>query len=70
MASDTEAEVGLEQVVLGAASVFGNPVVVLDVGVLDLTDGHRLVGEQAGLDALGEQGLLGVEQGDLADLAG
>ena len=71
MASDDhQPEVGLEQVVLGPAAVLGDPLQVdALVRVHPLGLGELLLGEQAGLDPLGELDLLlGVEQRDLADL--
>ena len=67
---DHQPEVGLEQVVLGPAAVLGDP---LQVDALvrghPLGLGELLLGEQAGLDPLGELDLLlGVEQRYLADL--
>ncbi len=60
-----------EQVVLRAAAVLGDPLEVLEVRVADddLDRRQPLLGEQAGLDALGELDLLDrVQQRDLADL--
>ena len=68
---DDEPEVGLEQVVLRPPAVLGDPVAGrgASVGVDLLAGVELLLGEQAGLDALGELDLLlGVEQRDLADL--
>ena len=72
---DDQAQVGLEQVVLGALAVADDPVAgrgasaadELLAGLLDLA--QPLGGVEAGLDPLGEVDLLlGVEQRDLADL--
>ena len=65
-----EAQVGLEQVILRPAAVLGDPLEVdplIRGHPLDL--GQLLLGEQAGLDPLGQLDLLlGVEQRYLADL--
>ncbi len=51
------------------APVIGDPLEILQVRRLDLLFGERFVGEQPRFDALGEGDLLlGVQQGDLADL--
>jgi hypothetical protein len=70
LASDNQAKVGLEEVVLGLLAVLGDPPeLTLELHVDLLAGVQLLLGEQAGLDALGELDLLlGVEQGDLADL--
>jgi len=67
---DDQAEVGLQQVVLGTASVTGDPLELTSALRVELEPGvESLLGEQASLDPLGELDLLlGVEQGDLADL--
>ncbi len=68
---DHQAEVGLQQVVLGAAAVLGDPLELgADVDGKPLAVVRELLlGEEAGLDALGQLDLLlGVEQRDLADL--
>ena len=67
---DHEAQVGLEQVVLGPTTVDDDPVELLTDLLGDATAlGELLLGEQAGLDALGQLDLLtGGEQRDLADL--
>src|SRR3712207_7818591 len=61
---------GLEQVVLCALAVLGDPLeLAADLGVQLVAGVDLLLGEQARLDALGELDLLlGVEEGDLADL--
>src|SRR3954468_11631611 len=67
---DDEAQVRLEQVVLRAPTVFRDPLQLAQQPGVELLAGvQRLLGEQAGLDPLGELDLLlGVEEGDLADL--
>ena len=67
---DDQPEVGLQQVVLGAAAVLGDDLQLALELRGELVGVRQLVlGEQAGLDALGELDLLlGVEQRDLADL--
>ena len=67
---DHEAQVGLEQVVLGVLAVLGDPPqLALELHVHLAAGVELLLGEEAGLDPLGELDLLlGVEEGDLADL--
>src|SRR5690606_33740393 len=67
---DHQTEVGLKQVVLGAAAVLGDDLqLALQLGRQLVGVGQLVLGEQARLDALGEFDLLlGVEQRDLADL--
>jgi hypothetical protein len=68
---DDQPQVRLEQVVLGPATVLGDPLVLVAdlVLELELLVGDLLLGEQTGLDPLGELDLLlGVQQRDLADL--
>jgi len=71
LASDNhQAEVGLQQVVLGPDAILGDPLQV-DARVRGqvLALGQLLLGEQARLDPLGQLDLLlGVEQRHLADL--
>jgi hypothetical protein len=68
---DDQAQVGLEQVVLGLPAVFGD---LLKVDALagpqhSAAVGELVLGEQAGLDPLGQLDLLpGGEQRHLADL--
>ena len=67
---DDQAQVRLEQVVLGAAAVLGDPLEVdaLVRGQPEIL-GQLLLGEQARLDPLGQLNFLfGVEQRHLADL--
>lgn len=67
---DHQTEVGLQEVVLGAAAVLGDDLqLALELGGELVGVGQLVLGEQAGLDAFGELDLLlGVEEGDLADL--
>lgn len=67
---DHQTEVGLQEVVLGAAAVLGDDLqLALELRRELVGVGELVLGEQAGLDALGELDLLlGVEQRDLTDL--
>ena len=71
---DDQAEVGLEEVVLGAVAVAADPAHVASLSrrqLLALVSEvlHDLHGVEAGLDALGQfDFLFGVEECDLADL--
>ena len=67
---DDQTQVGLQQVILGPASVGRDPLQIQAHALVELLAGvQEFLGEQAGLDALGELDLLlGVEEGDLADL--
>ena len=68
---DDQPQVGLQQVLLGPAAVGGQrlQVAALGRGQLGGRVAEQVVGVETGLDALGQLDLLlGVEQGDLADL--
>ena len=67
---DHEAQVGLEEVILGPAAILGDPLQIPADPIPDpLPTVESLLGEQPRLDALRQiHFLLGIEQGDLADL--